>query len=134
MTRLQSVKKIVNKSDKRIFMFLSDFTHFAPLMPDDKVSDFVATADECSFTAKGTGKISLKMIDRRPDSFIKMTDNGGLPIKYYLSAFIEKISEEQATVQFIFEADINPMIKMMIASPINNLLDKMAEKLNDVTF
>src|SRR4051812_5483999 len=78
MTRLESNKVTVDKSAKEVFDFLSDFNNFRKLMPE-QVVDWKSTADECTFTIKGMATLGMKIVEKIPDSFIRVVKKGSAP-------------------------------------------------------
>ena len=57
-------------------------------------------------------------------------ENGKLP--FTLSCSLESVNKTQCIAQFHFEAEINPMMKMMVAKPLGNFLNLLCEKLKEI--
>ena len=130
MTRLESDKVTVDKPAKEVYGFLCDFNNFQKLMPE-QVTDWKSTADECTFTIKGMATLGMKIIERVPTSLIKVTKNGSAPFDFTLTCMIED-QQNQCVVQLAFDADLNPMMKMMAAKPLTNFLNMLVHKLKEV--
>ena len=130
MSLIESQAVTINKSDEEIFNFISDFTNFASLMPP-QVQDVKITQDSCSFSIQGMPTINLKIYERTPFSSVKMkAEDGKLP--FILSCSLESVNETQCIAQFHFEAELNPMMKMMVAKPLGNFLNLLSEKLKEI--
>ena len=130
MSLIESQAVTINKSDEEIFNFISDFTNFASLMPP-QVQDVKITQDSCSFSIQGMPTINLKIYERTPFSNVKMkAEDGKLP--FTLSCSLESVNETQCIAQFHFEAELNPMMKMMVAKPLGNFLNLLSEKLKEI--
>ena len=130
MSLIESQAVTINKSDEEIFKFISDFTNFATLMPS-QVQDVKITQDSCSFSIQGMPTISLKIYERIPFSSVKMkAEDGKLP--FTLSCSLESVNETKCIAQFHFEAELNPMMKMMMAKPLGNFLNLLSEKLKEI--
>jgi carbon monoxide dehydrogenase subunit G len=130
MSLIESQAVTINKSDEEIFNFISDFTNFATLMPP-QVQDVKITQDSCSFSIQGMPTINLKIYERTPFSSVKMkAEDGKLP--FTLACSLESVNETQCIAQFHFEAELNPMMKMMVAKPLGNFLNLLSEKLKEI--
>ena len=130
MTRLESDIVTVNKTPKEVFDFLSDFNNYQKLMPD-QVTDWKSTADDCVFTIKGMATLGMKMKEKIPNSSIIIERNGKAPFDFHLSCTIaDKGSQSEA--QLFFDADLNPMLKMMASKPLTNFLNLIAAKLKEI--
>ena len=130
MSLIESQAVTINKSDEEIFNFISDFTNFASLMPP-QVQDVKITQDSCSFSIQGMPSINLKIYEKTPFSCVKMkAEDGKLP--FTLSCSLENVNETQCIAQFHFEAELNPMMKMMVTKPLGNFLNLLSEKLKEI--
>lgn len=130
MSLIESQAVTINKPDEEIFNFISDFTNFATLMPP-QVQDVKITQDSCSFSIQGMPTINLKIYERIPFSSVKMkAEDGKLP--FTLACSLESVNETQCIAQFHFEAELNPMMKMMVAKPLGNFLNLLSEKLKEI--
>ncbi|MEC8610521.1 MAG: SRPBCC family protein, partial [Bacteroidota bacterium] len=84
-----------------------------------------------SFTIKGMPTIHLTISERIPFSHVKMeAKDGKLP--FCLSCRLEKIDDSSCQAQFVFEAELNMMMKMMVEKPLTNFLNLLAEKLREI--
>ena len=130
MTRLESDTVTVNKTAKEVFEFLSDFNNYQRLMPE-QVTDWKSTADDCSFTIKGMASLAMKMKEKTPFSSVVIERNGKAPFDFLLTC---QLADKQAEceVRLYFDADLNPMLKMMASKPLTNFLNLMASKLKEI--
>ena len=98
-------------------------------MPE-QVTNWKSTSDECSFTIAGMASLGMKIIEKTPNSLIKAGKHGSAPFDFTLSC---TIADNGATseVQLIFDADLNPMLKMMAERPLTNFLNLLVNKLKD---
>jgi len=132
MTRIESEKRNINKSSEIIFNFLSNFNNFETLMPD-KVVDWKSDKDTCSFTISGLASLGMRIIDKTPNSYIKIIDEGKVPFKFdFIINIIEK--NKSSEVQLIFDADLNTMLKMVAVKPLRNFLNMLLDELQAISF
>jgi carbon monoxide dehydrogenase subunit G len=132
MTRLQSDSITTPHSAAAVFDFLSDFNHFEHLMPE-QVTHWKSTAEECSFTIAGMASLGMKLQEKIPNSLIKAVKHGNAPFDFTLSCLIKEVAGG-SEVQLIFDADMNPVLKMMAERPLTNFLNLLVNKLKDRQF
>jgi carbon monoxide dehydrogenase subunit G len=130
MTRIDSEKITMKKSAQEVYSFLSDFNNFEKLMPE-QVVDWKSTTDECTFTIKGMATLGMKIIEKKPNSLIKVEKSGSAPFDFFLYCLIEE-KQNESIVQLAFDADLNPMMKMMAVKPLTNFLNILVNKLRDL--
>ena len=130
MTRLESDKVTVNKTAKEVFEFLTDFNNFQRLMPE-QVTDWKSTADECTFTIKGMATLGMRIKEKIPYTTIVIEKNGKAPFDFFLTCQLED-KQSQCEAQLFFDADLNPMMKMMASKPLTNFLNLLCAKMRDI--
>jgi len=130
MTTLQSDKVTVQRSAVQVYDFLSDFNHFKDLMPE-QVTNWKSSEDECSFTIAGMASLGMKLSEKVPHSLIKAVRNGSAPFDFTLSCKLEE-KDGACEVQLVFDADLNPLLKMMAERPLTNFLNLLVQKLSTV--
>ena len=131
MTKIESEKVAVNYSAEALFNFLSNFNNFQQLMPE-QVTNWESTEDTCSFTISGMASIGMKIAEKIPHSEIKITSNGKVPFSFNLNVLINDDGVNKSNGQLVFTADLNPMIKMMVAKPLGNFFNLLATKMKDL--
>lgn len=131
MTRIESNKTSVNKSSEEVFNFLSNFNNFQKLMPE-QVTNWQSTEDECSFTIAGMASLGMKIVEKKPNELIKVIRNGNAPFDFTLECLLNEKSPAESEVQLAFNADLNPMLKMMAVKPLTNFLNILVQKLKDL--
>lgn len=127
MTTLQSDSVTVAKTAAEVYEFLSDFNHFKDLMPE-QVTNWQSTENECSFTIAGMASLGMKLAEKVPHSLIKAVRHGSAPFDFTLSCKIED-KGAACNVQLVFDADLNPMLKMMAERPLTNFLNILVDRL-----
>jgi len=131
MTRIESDKALIDKEQKNIFDFLSDFNNFGKLMPE-QVTNWQSNADECSFTISGMANLGMKIAEKRPSDYIRVVKNGEAPFDFTMECLMKESAPGKTEVQLALEANLNPMMKMMVAKPLTNFLNMLVEKLKEL--
>ena len=130
MEKYESKQQQILKPAGRIFPFLSRFDMLTPAL-QDKVEEWSATEDRCSFKVKGF-KVALKIAERVDNKHIKITSDdqeGGLPIDFAFGVQLHEAGESDTRIRMVLHAELNMMMRMMIGSKIQGGLDKAVEGL-----
>ncbi|MCK9164159.1 MAG: SRPBCC family protein [Bacteroidales bacterium] len=132
MTKVESKTVEIDSKAEKIFDFLTDFTHFSLLLPD-KVENWKATKDKCSFTIKGFTDFGMKIAETTPYSSILITNDEEvkMPIKFTFTWNFSPLSDNKTRVIAVFNLDMNPMMAMMVKNPLKNFIDVLVDKLKE---
>ncbi len=109
---------------EQVYTFLSDCNNHKLLMPEG-VENFIATADTCSYTIKGTGNLALKVEEKTPNSFIKLLPTGKVPFTFEFIWVIEP-DGENCKIQNKIIAKMNMFIKAIAYKPLKNFITEQA--------
>lgn len=120
---LESPKVNVNKSDQEIFDFLSKVENFEKIMPEN-IDKFEAKDDAFIFALKGMPEIKLKLNELVPGQKIVL-GSASDKLPFTLTANIEKKSEDNSDVQLVFDGNFNPMMAMMVKSPLQKFINTL---------
>lgn len=122
---LESKKSVVNKSQKEFFEFLSNLQNFEKLMPST-IDKFEVDGESFLFSLKGMPEIRLVIKEKNEfDKIILSAASSKL--NFSLTALIQPLSENTCEAQLFFTGDFNPMMAMMVKSPLQKFIDTLAE-------
>jgi hypothetical protein len=122
---LESKKSVVNKSQKEFFEFLTNLENFEKLMPEN-IDKFLVDGDSFLFSLKGMPEIRL--VIKEKNEFDKVVlSAASSKLNFSLVTKIQAISENSCELQLLFEGDFNPMMAMMVKSPLQKFIDTLAE-------
>ncbi|SHJ26698.1 hypothetical protein SAMN04487911_11559 [Arenibacter nanhaiticus] len=126
---LETPIKTVSKSSKEVFDFLSDIKNFEKLMPENISKFEILNENRFLFALKGMPEIVLQKKQETPNSQVVLgAASENLP--FTLTADIKEIDANQSEVSLSFEGDFNPMMAMMIKSPITNFIGTLSDNLS----
>ncbi len=128
--KYESKIKAVSGNAENIYARLSNFSSLGSAMPSGIVNDWQATETECKFTIDKIGRVGLQIEDRTPNSMIKYGHDGTLPFDLNLWVQIKQVSEGESRLKVTLRADLNPMIKLVAGSKMQELVDKMADSMS----
>ena len=121
---LESKKSVVNKSQKEFFEFLTNLENFEKLMPEN-IDKFEVDGDSFLFSLKGMPEIRL--VIKEKNEFDKVVlSAASSKLNFSLTTLIQPISENTCDLQLLFAGDFNPMMAMMVKSPLQKFIDTLA--------
>lgn len=123
--KLESKKTVIFKSQKELFEFLTNLKNFEKLMPDN-TDKFEVDGDSFIFSLKGMPEIRLVLKEKQEFDKIVL-GAASSKLSFSLTAFIYEVSANTCETQLIFEGDFNPMMTMMIKSPLQKFIDTLTE-------
>ncbi|MEJ6775750.1 MAG: hypothetical protein QNK85_00325 [Crocinitomicaceae bacterium] len=122
-------KVTVNSSKKDIKAFLSDSNNLIHLLPQNNISDFKSTTEDCSFKVQGGIIISLVQDGIDGDNlFLKSGEKSPFPFRLTVN-LDEKESSTEGYIHF--DGEVNAFLKMMVEKPLKNLFNYMSDKLKE---
>ena len=125
---LESPKVSVPKTQNDTFNFISDIKNFEALMPENISKFEVLDDNKFLFALKGMPEIVLKKKNSIPPNKIEFGAAGG-KIDFSLIAHITEVSTTESNVKLEFNGDFNPMMAMMIKSPITKFIETLVTNL-----
>lgn len=130
MVKIESKKVEIKRNVEFVYEYLSDFTHFS-MVANDKIENFKATQDRCSFTIKGMTDMGLKIISRLPNESITISNDtdvpSSMPLNFLIIFEFEKVEPYVSRVVVKMELDANPMIAMMVKKPLEKFVNSLAD-------
>ena len=127
-TKLQSQEVDIPKPSINIYSFLTNLNNFQKLMPSE-VSEWNSSETECTFTLKGMPSIGFMITEQTPHTNIVYKGIGKLPAAVFLKVSITPLDAMNCKAQLFLEAELNPMLKMMVEKPLTKFLDVLAHNL-----
>ena len=128
MEKYESKQQQINHPASLIYPIISRLDLLSPAM-QDKVEEWQATEDSCSFKVKGM-KVGLRIAERVENKHVKIVaDEGGIPIDFTFWIQLKEVAERDTRVRMVLHAELNMMLRMMIGSKIQSGLDQAVEGL-----
>lgn len=131
--RLESPVNEVNKPQEKVYAAVNDVDKYKEFMPD-AVGSFKTGEDFgmpwFAFTIGGMPEIKLVRSVAEPYSKVVFATPMGAKIS--LEVHIEALDEDRCAVKVAIEADVNPMLRMMVERPLRKFLDDISAKIREV--
>ena len=124
---LKSNQVSIKATKEETISFLSNSENLWLILPQDKISDFKADKESCSFKVQGGITISLVQNGHEDNKlFLKSGEKTPFPF----SLTVNLIENGSLTDGYIhFDGDVNAFLKMMVEKPLSALFNYMSEKL-----
>jgi hypothetical protein len=122
---LETKKTVINKSQKEFFEFLTDLNNFEALMPEN-TDKFEVDGDSFLFSLKGMPEIRLVVSEKNEFDKIVL-GAASSKLNFSLTVNIQVVTEKSCEAQLLFNGDFNPMMAMMVKSPLQKFIDTLTE-------
>ena len=109
-----------------IFPLISNFMMLTPAVKD-KVEEWQATEDSCSFKVKGF-TVGLRIEERVENKHVKIVGDGGnVPMDFAFWIQLHQVSEGDTRIRLVLHAELNMMMRMMLGKKLQSGLDQAVE-------
>jgi carbon monoxide dehydrogenase subunit G len=128
MTTIKSNEVLVGRTPGEVTSFFSDLNNLESVMPD-QVCDWKSDFNSCSFTIKGMGTVSMSLFETFPGEKVVLKKAGKAPFDFNLICQTGSSGDAGSTTVFLmFEAELNPVMKMMAEKPLQNFLNLIIDR------
>lgn len=134
MVQFESSVKYVPYSQEQVFNKLSDLSNLESVRDKlaDKVEGLEFDSDTMSFTAQGIS-ITLRIIEREPYKCIKFeSEKSPVPLNLWIQ--ILPVDAGQAKLKVTIRAEVNMFMKAIVAKPLQEGVEKLAEMLSMIPY
>ena len=126
MEKYESQQHQILRPAEQIYTVISRFDNLTPALAD-KVEEWLADEDTCSFKAKGF-TIKLRIAEREEGKYVKVVgDNGGIPMDFAFWIQLHQVSESDTRMRLVLHIELNMMMRMMVGGKLQGGLDQIAE-------
>ena len=130
MTIIES-KVQINKTVHEVFESLSDLNNHQQLMPDN-IYNWSSTKDEARFTIQNMAKLAIKISSIIENKEIIATPTEDVPFELELKWTLNDNGDGQTEATHAISADLNMMMKMIVAGPLQKLVDHQTNTLKNI--
>ena len=123
--KLESKKSVIHKSQKEFFDFLTNLKNFEQLMPEN-TDKFEVDGESFIFSLKGMPEIRLVIKEKQEFDKIVL-GAASSKLNFSLTAVINEVTASSCEAQLLFNGDFNPMMAMMVKSPLQKFIDTLTD-------
>ena len=136
MTKFESSVKQIPYPVEDVYRNISDLSNLERVrdrVPEDKLNSFSFDSDSVSVNVAPVGDLKLQIIEREENKRVKF-ESVQSPLPFNLWIQVLPVSETESKMKVTVQADIPFMLKGMVAGPLQDGVDKIAEALSKVPY
>ena len=131
MSKFESNVKQIAYPQQNVYNMLSDLTNIERVkaqIPDDKLKDLTFDKDTISISVSPIGQISMRIIERDEPKTIKFaSENSPLVFNFWIQLL--PVDDTSSKIKLTIDADIPFFAKGMVAGPLQEGVEKIADAL-----
>jgi len=127
MEKYESKQVQIRRPAEMVYALVSDFSNFTPMLAD-KVEEWQADAESCSFKVKGF-RVALRMIEKEPPKMIKIAGEKPSPLDFTFWLQLHGVASDDTRMKLTLHAELPMMVRMMVGGKMQQGLDQAAEKI-----
>lgn len=135
-TKFESGIREIPYSQQAVYRRLSDLNNMEKIkgrLPADKAGSLSFDTDTVSVSVAPVGAVTLRITGREEPTSIKFTaERTPLPFNMWIQLL--PVTSASCKMRITIKTELNPFIKGMVAKPLQEGLDKMAETLAAVNY
>jgi hypothetical protein len=121
---IQSTSVSILASLTSVRAFICDARNLSFLLPQEKISEFQATKEQCSFKAQGGILINL-LFAEQSDELVRYRSGEASPFSFTLTVALRQ-EGESCHGQVIFDGQVTGFMKVLIEKPLRALFEQMS--------
>ena len=126
---LNSTSNELKLSDQNLFYKLTDINNYDKIMPENISKFEIIDSNTLIFSLKGMPEIKLVFGEKISPSLITLNSSES-KINFSLTAHINKIDESNCNFSLEFNGDLNPMIQMMVKTPLQSFINDLSNNIS----
>ena len=130
--KLNSNSTHLNISETTLFEKLCAIENFKLIMPENISKFEILDQSTLIFSLKGMPPIKLIFGEKHSPSLITLNSSES-KINFSLSAHIKKNDENSCEFSLEFNGDLNPMIQMMVKTPLQSFINDLSKNISKLT-
>ena len=136
MTKFESSVKQIPYPVEDVYRNISDLNNLERVrdsIPEDKLNSFSFDSDSVSVNVAPVGDLKLRIIEREENKCIKFeTVQSPLPFNLWIQVL--PVTATESKMKVTVQADIPFMLKGMVAGPLQDGVEKIADALSKIPF
>ncbi len=129
ISNFKSRKGRLNCKPAELFRFVTDLRNFRQFIHENTVEDLQLEKESCSFHVSALGNVSVNISEREPDKKVIYRGSALRSNDFSLLLNIGEDDTGKAEVMVTLDAEMNPVLKMMAARPVNRFLETLIDEM-----
>ena len=136
MSKFESSIKQIPYPVEAVYKNISDLSNLERVrnrVPEDKLQDFSFDSDSVQVSVPPVGTIKLRIIEREENKCVKFeAEQSPLPFNLWIQVL--PVDEATSKMKVTVKADIPFMLKGMVAGPLQDGIEKIADVLAQIPY
>lgn len=136
MSKFESSIRQIDYPQQIVFQGLSNLDNLSKVqdrIPKEKAKDLSFDNDSVSINVPPVGKITLRIVEREEPKTIKFeTVESPLPFNFWIQLL--PVTETSCKMKLTIKAELNPFIKAMVSSHLQDGIEKIADVLQMIKY
>ncbi|MBN2697527.1 MAG: hypothetical protein JXR52_01770 [Bacteroidales bacterium] len=121
-------------SDRDIYKFITDFNNFRNLIPEDQVSEWVSSTEQCSFRIDPVGKTGFKLAEKEPFKLVKISSIDESKYDFTIWVQLLKTEADDTRIKITIQPLINAMLLPFVKAPLKQFADRLIDGIEQFNF
>ncbi len=136
MAKFESEVKQIAYPVENVYRNISDLSNLERVrdrVPTDKLDGFEFDQDTVAVNVPPVGTIKMRIVNREENKCVKFeTEQSPMPFNLWIQVL--PVTEAESKMKVTVEADIPFMLKGMVAGPLQDGVDKIADALSQIPY
>jgi hypothetical protein len=119
----------LNCGAEDVFAFVTDLRNFERFILKGTINQWSAEKESCSFNVSMIGTVTVRLAEKEQYTRVVYSGDALKKNDFTLTLSISDNVENPADVSVHLSADLNPVMKMMAAKPINQFLEVLINEM-----
>jgi hypothetical protein len=136
MAKFESSVKQISYSQDAVYSCISDLQNLERVrdrIPSDKLDGFSFDHDTVSMNVPPVGQISIQIVEREAPKCVKFGSTQS-PMPFNLWIQVLPVTSATSKMKVTVDADIPFMLRGMVAGPLQDAVEKIADALSQVPY
>jgi carbon monoxide dehydrogenase subunit G len=108
---------------EEVFAFVTDIRNFEQFIPKGNINNWNAERESCSFNVSMLGTVTIRLAEKEKYNKVVFKGDAMKKNDFSLTLDISDNVKKQADVRVLLSADLDPMMRMMAARPVDRFLE-----------
>jgi len=135
-SKFESSIREIQAPQQQVYDMLSNLENLEKVrdrIPEDKLKDFSFDHDSLSISVPPVGSIRMRVVEREEPKTIKFeAEQSPVPFNFWIQLL--PVTETTSKMKLTIKAELNPFIKGMVAKPLQEGLEKIADALQMISY
>ncbi|WP_010134091.1 orotate phosphoribosyltransferase [Ochrovirga pacifica] len=120
----------INKSKEELYSLFTELKNFEQIMPSNK-EKFTIDGDSFILGLYGIPEIRMIIKEKQPYDKIVLSAASS-KLDFNLTLLFNEVDVNTTQAQLLFEGNFNPMVSMMVKTPLTNFINELSSNLQKI--